>query len=79
MKLNLAILSLFLLFTVTYSFEFNQMTYKLMLNKFDKSTQRNFKKYCQSFETLNININVIPIAQQKVLRFRCRLVTFKFN
>ena len=59
-----------------HSFKFNHLSYNVIMGKFDKATESNFRKYCPSFETLRENRNVIPVAPHSTLRFRCRLVEF---
>ena len=69
---NIKLLTTVLMFTVVYSFEFQQAGYDVLLNKFDNLTQRVIRKYCPSFETVHQNNNDNPVAPYTTYRFRCR-------
>ena len=70
---NIKLFITVILFTVVYSFEFQQAGYDVLLNKFDNLTQRVLRKYCPSFETVDQN-NYNRVAPYTTYRFKCRLV-----
>ena len=71
---NIKLFIIVLLFTVVYSYEFQQAGYDVLLNKFDNLTQRVLRKYCPSFEAVDQNNNDKEVAPYTTYRFRCRLV-----